>query len=345
MNISSIIRELLLYHAKAVIPEFGAFTIGHKPAELDKTTGILSPPSREVQFNDMIKTDDGQLSNYLLRKHQLNKEEAVKAISGFVRSINNQLSAEGTAFIEGIGSLSSGKPGKLIFYPLEELLSKINIVELPKLDILAAPSVTQLVTRQEPMASGIKARAVRKRKWWIPAAIVFLLVGLSALIYLTGLYKTLLPGIKTTLTASADSGQTDRLVFGNRTDAETDTLQDRISRELDNRTARQEALQYKESEGKPVETVESKPNETNKTILISPEKPYHIIAGAFLVPNNAERHIKRLEQKGFSPGMLPKQGDYYMVCLGSFDSRRQAETAMRQMHERAGLELWILVKK
>ena len=86
MNIPPLIRELLLLHEKVVIPGFGTFTIGHRPAEINKSTGIVVHPPGNILFDDRKKTDDGELAGYIMQKHQLTSEETVKSDCLFVKS-------------------------------------------------------------------------------------------------------------------------------------------------------------------------------------------------------------------------------------------------------------------
>ena len=342
VNISPIIRELLLHNEKSVIPGFGTFAIIHRPAELNRATGVLLAPSRDILFDNREKSDDGQLAGLLARKYQLGKTEVTESVASFVKSIEDQLAAKGTAYIEGMGNIRRDRSGKLIFNPLEELLGRVNLFELPKLDVPVKRSVSKPVPPGKPVQPTVKVHLKKKRKWWIPAALVTLLAGLSALVYFTGLYESFKSGNQTTVITSEDTGNADRLVFGNRVNTKTDTLQERISRELDKRTKREEALQYKEAKNKLAESNENLINEPVPATLTASEKPYHIIAGAFLVPNNAERQKSQLEKKGFSPILLPRQGDYYMVSLGSYDSREQAVAAMRQLRKELEKELWVM---
>jgi len=341
VNIPPIIRELLLHHEKVVIPGFGTFSIVHRPAELSKTTGILLPPSKVILFDNREQTDDELLSGFIVRRYSLQKAEAMQSIAGFVNSVEKLLESKGGALLEGMGNLSRDKSGEVHFQPLEELLGKANLFGLPKLDIPVSRPASPVEFSPKPVQAPVTISRTKRRAWWIPAAFVALLAGLSALVYFTGLYERFQKRNAETVLAPQAGDPTDRLVFGNRTDTETDTLQEKVSKELDKRTAREKALMYKEPEstGKPTET--PLPTRVQNSNALT-YKPYHIIAGSFLVPNNAERQRSQLERKGFSPVVLPKQGDYYMVSLGSFDSREEAGAAMRQMRGKLEQELWVM---
>lgn len=341
MNIAPLIRELLLYHEKVVIPDFGTFAISHRPAEVNRTTGIVQPPSREILFDDKKHADDGRLTELIARKHQLSKEEAAKSISLFVKSTQEQLRITGNTSIEGIGYLGREKSGKYIFKPTKELVGKVNLFELPKLEIPAAQTVKPRAITPKPYVPPAVPYPEERKRWWIPVTLVALLLGLSALVYFTGLYKNFTSREPVALVLSDDTSQDDRLVFGNRNSPESDTLQESISSELDKRTSREEALLYEETGNKPAETREETITKPVQPVATTTEKPYHIIAGAFQVLNNAERQKAQLEKKGYSPVLLPKRGNFYMVSLGSYVTKDQAVAALNQLKLKLDQEMWV----
>jgi cell division protein FtsN/nucleoid DNA-binding protein len=346
VNISHIIRELLLHNQQAVVPGFGTFLIQHHPARLNKVTHVLTPPSAEIRFNNEQQSDDGQLSRYLVQKLKLNETEAREAIDQFLKTANDHFRDKGTFLLEGIGLITREKSGRINFKPDTEMVKRANMFELPKLDIPVERTVSPGVVIEQPMKrSTFTGR--NKRRRWILAVIIALLIGLSAVVYFAGMYESFMTGHKTKASNAVKNENPDKLVFGNQvaTDSnriEIDTLREKISRELDRRTARENALLYKEDETKPAEEIKNAVSKPIHPVLTVNNKPYHIIAGAFLVPNNAERKKLQLEGKGFSPALLPKRGDYYMVSLGSYDSQEQAVEAMRLLRLKLKQELWVM---
>jgi nucleoid DNA-binding protein len=341
VNISPLIRELLLQHEKVVIPGFGTFAISQRPAEINRNTGIIQPPSREILFDEKKHIGDGKLEDYVTKKQLLSREEATKAISLFVKSTQEQLRLSGNATIEGIGYLGRDKTGRYSFKATKELLGKVNIFDLPKLEIPVTQTTKPRTITPKPYVPPAVIPTEDRRKWWIPVALVVLLLGLSAIFYFTGLYKNFTSRKPVALVLSDDTGQDARLVFGNRNSSETDSMKDQIGRELDKRTAREEALLYEDSQREPPDTKEETITKPAQPAVLPAPKPYHIIAGAFQVKSNAERQIVSLESKGFSPVLLPKQGNFYMVSLGSYDTKIQAVTALNQLKLKLDQEFWV----
>ena len=59
------ISELLFLHDCVIIPNFGGFVGNPKSAKLNKITGVLSPPSKQILFNANLKTNDGLLITHI----------------------------------------------------------------------------------------------------------------------------------------------------------------------------------------------------------------------------------------------------------------------------------------
>lgn len=344
VNIALLIRELLLHRDKAVVPGFGTFTRHHRPAELSRIAGVLRPPSDEVVFDPAGKSDDGQLVALIARKHRLNQEKAREAVTAFVRDAEEQLGHTGAVDLEDFGRLGKKISGEYSFNPGKELLDRMQVFRLPELELRTTPG--QSGSRPSPGPVPVVAGpAVSRRRWWIPAAVIVALAGLAALVYFSGLHRYFTTPDPVISIAAADTDQTDRLVFGGRDSAETDTLEAQINQEIERRTARQQALRYEEQTAEPKEDIQRQ-----ETVLAQstepPEsaslKPYHIIAGSFKVSQNAERQRVMLEKKGLTPVMLPRRGNFYMVSLGAYDSHEQAVTVMKQLRVQLGQELWVM---
>ena len=100
---------------------------------------------------------------------------------------------------------------------------------------------------------------------------------------------------------SDDGSEGDRLVFGDRDSTATDTAQERISRELDQRTAREEALMYEEAENKPAETIEKPAPEP-----VTPVVPQFLKRAIILLPVLSVWRAMPYDKKhGWRKGIFP----------------------------------------
>lgn len=367
MNIIPIIRELLFRNQKAVIPGFGNLIISQRSARLNRITRELAPPTRELSFKPDRHTDDEQLVLFLVRKTKQKQVVVNEAVSVFKKTAGEQLERNGSFLLEGIGKLSRTVSGEFTFEADEELMKQINLFDLPKLNVPPVPQESRVeakpapepTPKQEPVATTKQVTPViynkKKNRWWIPAALVALLIGLTAFVYFSGFYERFLKGKKTEVLMSENNHQDERLVFGSRTNTDSaanakDSLKALISKQIDERTTREHALSYEESQAKKQTTVKPESKQINtpepvKPVTSSIDQPFHVIAGSFTIVENAERQMAKLQKKGFSPAMLPKTGKYYMVSLGSYNTGEQAKAAKQQFKEQLDQELWVMERR
>lgn len=376
MNIIPVIRDLLLRNRKAVVPGFGSFLMTQKPAQLNKVTQVLTPPSVTVKFDNRKQDDDGQLTGFLSRKFKLNAAKSRILVEDFRTEIVEKLERQGSVSLEGLGTLT-GHAGDVVFVPEEELLKRISLFEMPGVDIprpVQAPGTVQ-ENPPRPVQEKVPPRPVEipvsvasssheplvaeyshKRRWIFPIVLLGLLLGMLFLIYLSGNMELLVNDIKSAVTGKKDSAHeetTEQLVFGKTDDeqsiADTGTAGE-INRELENKVSREKALSYEhrnQDASNPVTSSAVTQPETRTTEANLPDghtyaKPYHVIAGSFTILANAEKQRSTLQAKGLQAEILPRKGNFYMVSLGSFDTPSQASDAMKLIQENLKYELWVM---
>jgi nucleoid DNA-binding protein len=342
VNISVIIRDLLLRNEQLVIPGFGSFKVIHRPAQISRTTQVLIPPAREIVFDSQVKSGDNQLLLAIKKKHGLSEAETSEALKKYILHIEEEIRSTGSVMMEGLGKIKRESAGILTFGPITELLNPGGIFALPKIEIPVTEKreITRTVTDHKKTMPLQEVRT--RRNWWIPAIAVIVIAMIISVCYFTGLI-THIPGIalkkETVIIKSKDQN---RIVFGNKTSAQKDTvkdtIRDAISRQLDQRAERENALRFEDEQKKANETV----NEIPKIKPTVPAGPYQIISGSFTVTKNAERHILSLRKKGINAEMLPRSGKYYMVTLGSYRTGSEAQAALELLKGQLDQDLWVM---
>ena len=155
-------------------------------------------------------------------------------------------------------------------------------------------------------------------------------------------------------TACPDS---DKIVFGQPVPADEDTLDKEVNQQLTEKTSKEKALYYQESEKTESNQTEiqiagSTPAVATPVVVAQtvPSPPvtqtgnYYIVAGSFLKPGNADRQKAELEKKGYSPRIIRKNDDFFYVTLQSFDSKETARVEMRKLARDLDLPLWVMKK-
>ncbi len=135
MNISLIIRDLLLRNEQLVIPGFGSFKIIHRPAQISRTSQVLLPPAKEIVFDSQLKSGDNQLLLSIKKKYGLSEAETGEALKKYILQVEEDISSRGLVLMEGLGRIKREANGSLSFEPISELLNPGGVFALPKIDI------------------------------------------------------------------------------------------------------------------------------------------------------------------------------------------------------------------
>lgn len=74
-------------------------------------------------------------------------------------------------------------------------------------------------------------------------------------------------------------------------------------------------------------------------------KPYHIIAGAFQYPKNAEKKVNQLKKKGFKAKILGvNKWGLTQVSFESHSNKKQALSKLSEIRKTISSDAWILIK-
>jgi hypothetical protein len=75
-------------------------------------------------------------------------------------------------------------------------------------------------------------------------------------------------------------------------------------------------------------------------------KPYHVIAGAFEYPENAEKKVNQLKKEGYNATILGvNKWGLTQVSFDSFYSRKEAFSTLATIKKEVSKDAWILIKK
>lgn len=84
----------------------------------------------------------------------------------------------------------------------------------------------------------------------------------------------------------------------------------------------------------------------NLNVSKATPKNYHIIAGAFEFPENAEKKANQLKEKGFNAAIIGKnKWGLTQVTFDSYETRGEALQQLRTIKTTVSQDAWLLVKK
>ncbi len=84
----------------------------------------------------------------------------------------------------------------------------------------------------------------------------------------------------------------------------------------------------------------------NLNVTKAVAKNFHIIAGAFQFPENADKKVNQLKNKGFDAQIIGKnKWGLTQVTFNSYETRREALQQLRKVKNTVSQDAWLLIKK
>ncbi len=109
------IQELLYEHNSVIIPSFGGFTAGYKPASIDHVQGVIFPPSKDLKFNRYLTINDGVLVQHICETKGWTREESEQAIKDWVEEMKASLERREMLEFPSVGRLYLDYEGNFQF--------------------------------------------------------------------------------------------------------------------------------------------------------------------------------------------------------------------------------------
>ena len=199
--ISRIVNKLLETEKRITIPALGSF--------MRRNDGA-------IVFTDMLKDDDGVLSNHIASQMSITPNEALEDIAKFTEQVNRNLRERGIAELSDLGLLTRNTQGKITFvWKNTEGISTTNnaIEELPKrntkenvsatttsnIEIATAPisapnkevapkstntTEVKVATSKKPATKVVKPTPTQpKRDWVLISAIIAACIALACMAF------------------------------------------------------------------------------------------------------------------------------------------------------------------
>jgi len=308
LKLANYISDLLYRYECVIVPEFGGFVTNNKSAKINRINNTLSPPYKQITFNSYLKNNDGLLANYIASADRIPYESALHFIQFEIEAWWEKIKDQ-DLFLESIGSFSL-VDDKLHFEPQR----KINY--LPSsfgLSNVVIPEINREVYKKEVEKLEEKAPILitperRNAPNYLKYAAIFVL-GLSVIGIGGKLYK---------------NHQTSRQIV------EAKEQQNIINQKIESATF-----------------VISKPLPTlNLEVSTVSNQNFHVIAGAFRFPENAEKKLTQLKNEGYKARILGvNKWGLTIVSFDSYNFERDAINSLNKIKRNKDKKAWLLVQK
>ena len=307
------ISELLFLHDCVIIPNFGGFVGNLQSAKLNKTTEILSPPSKQILFNANLKTNDGLLITHISNQERITQEIAKNEVENYATKIANKLKNSKVLRIDKIGLFTLGIEGNIIF--LQDSVNNYSLDSFGMKAIHNKAVVREIIIKEKLAATIQTIRTQRNNpKAFLRAAAV--IIPLIALSYISVTQQDKINNMYTQM-ASLNP-------FENSRSAE-------LIVEL------VPLVKIKAESSPIVEIIEEE-----IVPIIIPQKTYYIIAGAFSNKKNANKMLAKLKKWNYNTELVPGK-NLLRVSYNSFTNKSDALIELHKIKEENSAA-WLLTQ-
>jgi hypothetical protein len=308
MTLAKYISDLLYRYECVIVPNFGGFVANKISAKVNRFTHTFYAPSKQLTFNAHLKNNDGLLANYIASAKNISYEKALNYLETEVVAWKNTLNQE-ELDIENIGTLHKNVDGVIIFEPV---YSVNYLTSSFGLETYVSPAIKRLAeNKKADNTPVIPIHRAEKTKEKTPAFIKYAAAAVFVFALGTVGWK-----------------QYQNYTYNNLV-AQSELQQQKVDKTI------QEAT-FVINNPLPAITL----NVTKKT------RNYHIIAGAFREPENANKKLQQLLKKGYNAKILGiNKWHLTQVSYASFASKRNAINKLNAIKRTESKDAWLLVKE
>ncbi len=307
MNLSNYISDLLYRYECVIVPSFGGFITNNKSARIDDVNNTLYPPYKQITFNSHLKNNDGLLANYIVSIDKISYECALNFIQIEIEDWKKKLKIQ-ELNLESLGSFNLIE-SKLHFEPQQKvnyLTSSYGLSNVVSPNI-KREKIVKTIVDSKPKTPILISQERKKAPDYLKYAAIFVL-GLSAIGFGNKLYNDY---------------QNNKLIVAAKEE------QNIIEGKIENATF-----------------IITKPLPALNLEVESQKKSYHVIAGAFRFPENADRKVKQLIKEGYDARILGiNKWNLSVVSYGSYSTREEALENLYNIKNSVAKDSWLLIQE
>jgi len=310
MTLAKYISDLLYRYECVIVPNFGGFVANRISAKVNHFTHTFYAPTKQLTFNAHLKNNDGLLANYIASVKNTSYATAVNFVETEVakwQTILNQEELE----LENIGFLHKNEDDTIIFepvYAVNYLTSSFG------LDAYVSPAIKRITENEKVVITSAPVIPIYRadnNKEKTPAFIKY--AAAAVLIFALG---------------TVGWKQYQNFTYNNLV-AQSELQQQKVNKTIQEATF-----------------VINDPLPAITLSVVKKTHNYHIIAGAFREPANADKKLRQLLKKGFNAKILGiNKWNLTQVAYASFDSKRNAINQLNTIKRTDSKDAWLLVQE
>lgn len=352
MGLERHIHELLYQHDCVIVPHWGGFLAHYRPARLDEARQVVHPPGKDISFNRHLTRNDGLLADQMAKREGLRFDQAATHIDHEVERWRTELQRAGRLELPGIGIFYPDDEQNLQFDPdrrvnyLKDAFALRPVAALP----MEQPQEVPVVKLPQVQAGAAHPRA-GVSPWWAAAAAAAIAVFLAGTWWLGG---------------KQGAEQWSALSWPDRPVRTYQVPEAPLRSEVATAGLFQLAvgslgvqrLPLGEGDsilltvdlGLPAAAAAPVDSTRVEVLKVPPASPssdalkYHVVAGCFAQPENADRYLLELQAEGHPARLLPPRNNLHPVVYGSHATRQEALDMLARVRSQGAPQAWLLVR-
>lgn len=328
MSLAYYLRELLYQYECVTIPDFGAFVTRSFPVQIDYAQGLFSPFRRELTFNNLLKGNDGVLTQYMATKQNISYESALRAIEKEIIVWKQKLQTQ--ALILGdLGEMRLNSSKKIEFLPYGKInyhKEAFGLRMFTRTPVVVEPKKTEplkIFSMMEENNENFMFTPEENKSSKGSPVLRYVAIGVLGIAFAGAGYYF--------------GGQ----YLENERAKNQEMAQKRIQSNVAKATFDLGAISKIELN---LAANESAASEDTDEVSATLDQPYYsIIAGTYRDMANAERKLENLKAQGYSAAFAVVNPEgLHRVAYGRFTSKREALNLLSFVKYTLNEEAWYL---
>ena len=309
MTLATYISDLLYRYECVIVPNLGGFVSNEISAKVNHFTHTFYAPSKQLTFNVNLQNNDGLLANYIALSQNVSFSKATEFINKEVEAWKKVLKNE-TLAVENIGTFTLNANGNYIFEPVNTINYLTTSFGLNSLD---SPAIKRLEYKQKVKQLETIAPVLPTKESTRKTPVFIKYAASAAILFALG---------------TLGWNEYQKTEYNNLV-VEAEKQQQQVDKSIQEATF-----------------VISNPLPAITLNVAKQTYNYHIIAGAFREPANAEKKLTELIEKGYNAKILGvNKWNLTQVSYMSSNSKNEAINTLNKIKRSISKDAWLLVKE
>jgi nucleoid DNA-binding protein len=193
-----LLYKYLIINKHVTLPGVGVFYIQRQPAKHDYANKLFTSPNFHIEFNASNELPDKRFYEFVSKERGLNEAEAAKNLHAFSNRLTEEVKANRTVELPGIGMLKINASGQLTFESTNILTTYFpptvaeTVLNEKSQSAVSIKNGTKTPKETILLNESLEEEEVKSKIYWWVYAIILALLGAGAIgyyYYINGSFK------------------------------------------------------------------------------------------------------------------------------------------------------------